>query len=75
MHYVALYARPKAIIVPPGGLQIQLLVGESMSSAQCRGVQGSAGRCRAGRAHAKTALVRVQNSPTKANGCYTPRAA
>ena len=25
-----------------------------MSSAQCRGVQGSAGRCRAGRAHAKT---------------------
>ena len=23
----------------------------------------------------KTALVRVQNSPTKANGCYTPRAA
>ena len=38
----------------PGGLQIQQLVGESMSSAQCRGVQGSAGRCRAGRAHAKT---------------------
>ena len=23
----------------------------------------------------KTALVRVQNSQTKANGCYTPRAA
>ena len=28
-----------------------------MSSAQCRGVQGSAGRCRAGRAHAKTQHV------------------
>ena len=27
-----------------------------MSSAQCRGVQGSAGRCRAGRTHAKTIL-------------------
>ena len=49
-----LVGRMTVKIFIPGGLQIQLLVGESMSSAQCRGVQGSAGRCRAGRAHAKT---------------------
>ena len=30
-----------------------------MSSAQCRGVQGSAGRCRAGRAHAKTCIMQT----------------
>ena len=35
-----------------------------MSSAQCRGVQGSAGRCRAGRAHAKTASRRPPTANT-----------
>ena len=51
MHYVALLARPWAIIVPPRGLQILWLtvVEESWSA-----VQEGAGRCRAGRAHAKT---------------------
>ena len=53
MHYVALYARPEAIIVPPGGLQTQGACKYSSwlesqcpvrSAEGCRAVQGGAGQ-------------------------------